>query len=199
MAEHHPAIWMSRRLVAVTWSVSGGLIPNALAKVLVVYCGLLLVVVFSLFHVYQPWQKAGSMRQVRKLAAAWVPFWWLQSHHFAAEHRGSAGGIDALRAVCIGGFNLWALLVFGGLSAVTRTVVHAGMGVLRRRGYNRQRAIIVGAGDTGRKLARYLVTKIDGLASSWPVFSMTRCRQAQVINPERHWAKSSELSTTATF
>jgi putative colanic acid biosynthesis UDP-glucose lipid carrier transferase len=144
-------------LVAVTWSVSGGLIPGALAKVLVVYCALLLLAVFSLFHVYQRWQKAGRMRQVRKLAAAWITV--LVAFNLIILLLSTEDQLAVLTPYGLfasAGFNAWALLVFGGL-AFTRSILHAGIGILRHHGYYRQRAIIVGAGDTGRKLAHYLV------------------------------------------
>jgi hypothetical protein len=144
-------------LTVVTWLVSGGLIPNALAKVLIVYCGLLLIMVFSLFRVYQPWQKAGSVDQVRRLAVAWCTV--LVAFNLIILLLSTKDQLAVLRPYGLfasTGFNVWAMLVFGGF-AVTRAAVNTGIGVLRRRGYYHQRAIVVGAGDTGRKLAHYFI------------------------------------------
>jgi FlaA1/EpsC-like NDP-sugar epimerase len=144
-------------LVAFTLSAGDRLIPNELAKVLVVYCSFLMVVVFSLFHMYQPWQKAGLVHQIRTLAVAWgtvlVVFNLII---LLLSNKDQLALLTPFGLFSSSGFNFWAVLVFSGLAAV-RAVVQAALGLIRSRGYNQQVAIIIGAGDTGQKLARYLV------------------------------------------
>jgi putative colanic acid biosysnthesis UDP-glucose lipid carrier transferase len=144
-------------LIVLTWAASGRMFPEALSKVLVVYCGLLLLVVFSLFNLYQSWRKTGVRHQIRILALAWLTV--LVAFNLIIillSNKEQLAVLTPFGLFASAGFNLWALLVFGTLAAA-RLVVRAVLGVARSRGYNQQVAVIIGAGDTGRKLARYLI------------------------------------------
>ena len=144
-------------LIGLTRAAAGKMFPEALAKVLVVYCSLLMVVVFSLFNMYQSWRKTGVGHQIRILTLAWLTV--LVAFNLIIillSNKEQFAVLTPFGLFASAGFNLWALLVFGGLAAA-RLVVRAVLGVVRSRGYNQQRAVIIGAGDTGRKLARYLI------------------------------------------
>jgi len=53
-------------------------------------------------------------------------------------------------------FLLWALVVFIGLASV-RVITKLILLFFRQKGYNQRSAVIVGAGDAGKQLAKYLV------------------------------------------
>jgi putative colanic acid biosysnthesis UDP-glucose lipid carrier transferase len=144
-------------LVVLTRAAAGKMFPEALSKVLVVYCSLLMVVVFSLFKMYQSWRKTGVRHQIRILILAWLTV--LAAFNLIIillSNKEQLAVLTPYGLFASAGFNLWALLVFGALAAA-RLVVRAVLGVARSRGYNQQVAVIIGAGDTGRKLAHYLI------------------------------------------
>jgi putative colanic acid biosynthesis UDP-glucose lipid carrier transferase len=144
-------------LIMLTVAVGDRLIPKELAKVLMVYCGLLLLVVFSLFNMYQSWRKTGVRHQIRILALAWLTV--LVAFNLIIillSDKEQFAVLTPFGLFASAGFNIWALMVFGAL-ATARLVARAALGVVRSRGYNQQIAVIIGAGDTGRKLARYLI------------------------------------------
>jgi exopolysaccharide biosynthesis polyprenyl glycosylphosphotransferase len=144
-------------LVAITFAVEGWLIPQELARVLIVFCGALTIVVFSFFRVYRSWRETGLVRQLRMMAIAW--FSVLVLFNFIIFLLSSRDQLALLAppfgAFVSANFNYWALLVFSGY-AISRVITHAILGIIRSRGYNRQCAIIIGAGETGQKLADYL-------------------------------------------
>jgi putative colanic acid biosysnthesis UDP-glucose lipid carrier transferase len=143
-------------LIGVTRSVSGRMFPEELSKVLMVYCSLLMVVVFSLFNMYQSWRKTGARHQIRNLTLAWLTV--LAGFNLIIillSNKEQLAILTPFGLFASAGFNLWALIVYGGLAAA-RLAVRAVLGVVRSRGHNQQVAVIIGAGDTGRKLARYL-------------------------------------------
>jgi exopolysaccharide biosynthesis polyprenyl glycosylphosphotransferase len=143
-------------LVLITVAVPDNLIPKELAKVLSVYCSFLIIVVFPLFHLYQSWRKIWILHQIRVLAMAWLTV--LIIFNLIIILLSNKEQLAVLRPFGLfasTGFNYWALMVFAGLGAI-RVILHTIMGFIRSRGHNLQTAIIIGAGDTGRKLGRYL-------------------------------------------
>jgi len=143
-------------LISITLAVGDGLIPKELAKVLVVYCSLLVIVVFPLFHLYQSWRKTGITHQIRMLAMAWFTVLvFFNIIIILLSNPEQLAVLSPMGLFTSAGFNYWALLVFGGLAAV-RGVGHTALGFIRSQGYNQQGAVIIGAGDTGQKLAQYL-------------------------------------------
>lgn len=143
-------------LILFTLSVGDRLVPNDLAKVLVVYCGLLIVVVFPLFHLYQSWRKTWVMHQIRILAMAWVTVLIIFNLIIILlSNKEQLAILTPYGLFSSTGFNYWALFVFGGL-VIVRVIMHTVLGFIRSRGHNQQVAIIIGAGETGQKLAQYL-------------------------------------------
>jgi undecaprenyl-phosphate glucose phosphotransferase len=144
-------------LVVLSLFAADRLVPKELARVLVVYCGFIMVVMFSLFHMYQSWRKTSVKHQIRILAAAWITV--LVVFNLIIILLSNTEQLAVLTPFGLfssAAFNFWALLVFCGLAAA-RMIGHTVMGIVRSRGHNQQVAIIIGAGDTGRKLAHYLV------------------------------------------
>ena len=143
-------------LVGLTIAVSGRMFPEALTKVLVVYCGLLMVVVFSLFNMYQSWRETGAAHQLRILTFAWLTVLGVFNLIIILlSNEEQFAILTPFGLFASAGFNSWALLVYGGLAAA-RLIMRAVLGIARSRGYNQQVAVIIGAGHTGRKLACYL-------------------------------------------
>lgn len=143
-------------LIALTLAVGDRLIPKDLARVLAVYCSFLMVVIFSLFHMYQSWRKTGIIHQIRILAVAWSAV--LVAFNLIIillSNREQLTVLTPFGLFISAGFNYWALFVFSGLVAA-RVIVNTALGVVRNRDYNQQKAIIIGAGGTGQKLAQYL-------------------------------------------
>jgi exopolysaccharide biosynthesis polyprenyl glycosylphosphotransferase len=144
-------------VIAITFAVEGWLIPQDLARVLVVYCVAMTIVVFSFLRVYRSWSETRLARQLRKTAFAWFSVLvlfnlmiFLLSTKDQLAFLAPPFGLFASTS-----FNYWALLVFSGF-AISRVIIHTILGIVRNRGYCQQRAIIIGAGETGQKLADYL-------------------------------------------
>ncbi len=143
-------------LITLTLAAGDRLIPEELSRVLAVYCSFLMIVVFPIFHLYQSWRKTSLMNQIRVLALAW--FMVLVLFNFIIILLSSPEQLAVLSPMGLfasSGFNYWALLIFGCLS-IARGSGHIAMRFARSRGYNQQVAVIIGAGETGQKLAQYL-------------------------------------------
>jgi putative colanic acid biosysnthesis UDP-glucose lipid carrier transferase len=143
-------------LIVLTFIVGDRLVPKELARVLAVYCSLLLFVVFSFFHMYQSWRQSGILHHLRRLAAAWLTVLVIFNLIIILlSNKEQLAVLTPFGLFISTGFNVWALVVFGGL-AIARLAAHTAFRIIRSRGYNQQVAVIIGAGDTGQKLARYL-------------------------------------------
>ena len=143
-------------LIAITLAAGDELLPKELARVLAVYCSFLVVVVFPLFHMYQSWRKTLVMHQIRILAMAWLTV--LVAFNLIIillSNKEQLAVLTPYGLFASAGFNYWALMVFAGLGSA-RLIVHAVLGFIRSRGRNLKSAVIIGAGDTGQKLAQYL-------------------------------------------
>jgi exopolysaccharide biosynthesis polyprenyl glycosylphosphotransferase len=140
----------------LTIALGDKLVPKELAKVLSVYCGLLILVIFPLFNEYPSWRKTRIVHRIRTLAISWITvlvtfnlILILLSNKEQSEILTPYGLFNSA------GFNYWALIVFCGLG-FARIIMHSILGFIRSHGHNQQIAIIIGAGETGRKLAQYL-------------------------------------------
>jgi exopolysaccharide biosynthesis polyprenyl glycosylphosphotransferase len=143
-------------LIAITLAAGDNLLPKELARILAVYCSFLVVVVFPLFHMYQSWRKTLVMHQIRILAMAWITV--LIAFNLIIiflSNKEQLAVMTPYGLFASAGFNYWALMVFAGLGSA-RLVVHVALGFIRSRGRNLQTAVIIGAGDTGQKLAKHL-------------------------------------------
>jgi len=133
------------------------LIPNELVKVLLIYCSLLMMVVFSLFPVYSPWAKSGTIHQVSALAAAWlVVLIGLNIIILLLSDKEQLTVLSPFGLFSLSGFNFWAFFIFCGLAAI-RLALHGFLLIMRSTGYIQQTAIVIGATETGQKLAQYLM------------------------------------------
>lgn len=144
-------------LVVITFAAEGWLIPQELARVLVVFCGALTIVMFSFFRVYRSWRERGLVRQLRMMALAWFSVLVLFNFIiFLLSNREQLALLSPpFGAFTSANLNYWALLVFSGY-AISRVITHTILGIVKSRGYYQQRAVIIGAGETGQKLASYL-------------------------------------------
>jgi putative colanic acid biosysnthesis UDP-glucose lipid carrier transferase len=143
-------------LIGLTLAVGDKMIPKELARVLSIYCSFLAVFVFSFFHMYQSWLKTAILTQLRILASAWLTV--LVIFNIIILLLSSKEQLTVLSPFALFhsvGFNSWALLVFSGLAA-ERLLIYKVLMFIRKKGYNQQIAIIIGAGETGIKLAQYL-------------------------------------------
>jgi putative colanic acid biosynthesis UDP-glucose lipid carrier transferase len=176
-------------LLLLSSAVADVLVPPELARVLMVYCSLLMVVIFPLFSIYQPWQKLNMASEIRTIALAWASV--LGAFNLVIIFLSNREQLDVLAPLGLfssAGFNYWAVLVFVGLIAA-RWALRMIFSILRRHGYNRQSAIIIGAGTTGRKLAKYLtqnpsigITLAGFFDDSWPQNSAVKSGSA-VLGP----------------
>ena len=143
-------------LIAVTLGLGENLVPRELGKVLVIYCGLLLVFIFSFLQVYHPWRKTGLLRQLLQLAFAWGTVLLLFNLIILLlSTREQLALFSPLVLFESAGFNAWAAVVFCGLAAV-RVLIYIALRIARSRGYHQQSAVIIGAGVAGKKLAHYV-------------------------------------------
>jgi len=137
-------------LLLMTWIV-GRYGPRELMGVLAICGSLLVIVIFSLFKVYKSWRSISVLTQIKTLFFAWVCV--LSVLGFLLVLLGKKGLYGLFRP---DEFILWALLVFLGLAAI-RVAVKLLLVFSRKRGYNQRSAIIVGAGEAGKKLAKHLI------------------------------------------
>jgi len=137
-------------LLLITWIV-GRYGPRELMGVLAV-CGSLLVIgIFSLFKVYKSWRSISVLTQIKTLFFAWVCVLSILGLLLVLLSKKELYGLFRPDEIV-----LWALLVFLGLTAI-RVAVKLLLVFSRKRGYNQRSAIIVGAGEAGKKLAKHLI------------------------------------------
>jgi len=134
------------------------LIPAELVTFVWIYCSLLSMVIFSLFSVYSPWTRSSMMQQVWVLAVAWfavlVAFKLII---LLLSGKEQLAVFSPLGLFSSAGFNFWVFFMFCALAAV-RLALHGFLLIMRSKGYFQQPAIIIGATETGQKLAQYLMT-----------------------------------------
>ena len=137
-------------LLLITWIV-GRYGPRELMGVLAICGSLLVIVIFSLFKIYKSWRSISVLTQIKTLFFAWVCVLSVLGLLLLLLSRKELYGLFRPDE-----FVLWALLVFLGLTAI-RVAVRLLLVFSRKRGYNQRSAIIVGAGEAGKKLAKYLI------------------------------------------
>lgn len=112
-----------------------------------VICGLLLLLLFPMYGVYQPLRASGLLEVLRRLTLAWISIGFL------------------LMAILIGlkaGETISRLWLASWLTASWLAMVSLRFGFgsvlswLRRRGFNRKAVVVVGGGDLGARIIRRL-------------------------------------------
>jgi len=143
-------------LLAVTWLVKRWYGQPDLMRVLAIYGTLLLVVIFSLFNVYRSWRSISLTNQMKTLLLAWITV--LLVFNVLILLLSNKAQLAILWPFCLfktSEFLVWSVLVFLGILSV-RVATKWLLVFFRKRGYNQRRAVIVGAGDAGKELAKYL-------------------------------------------
>ena len=137
-------------LLLITW-VIGRYGPRELMGVLAICGSLLVIVIFSLFRVYKSWRSISVLTQIKAVFFAWVCVLSVLGLLLVLLSKKELYDLSKPDE-----FVLWALLVFLGLIAI-RVAVKLLLVFSRKRGYNQRSAIIVGAGEAGKKLAKYMI------------------------------------------
>ena len=137
-------------LLLITW-VIGRYGPRELMGVLAICGSLLVIVIFSLFKVYKSWRSISVLTQIKTVFFAWVCVLSVLGLLLVLLSKKELYGLSKPYE-----FVLWALLVFLGLTAI-RVAVKLLLVFSRKRGYNQRSAVIVGAGEAGKKLAKYMI------------------------------------------
>jgi putative colanic acid biosynthesis UDP-glucose lipid carrier transferase len=146
-------------LLIITWLVKKFYGQPELMRVLAIYGSLLLAIIFSLFNVYKSWRSISLLNQIKTLAFAWISV--LLIFNILILLLSTEEQLAVLWPFCLfrdKTFLLWSLFVFLGITAV-RIAARFSLAFFRKRGYNQRSAVIVGAGEAGRKLAHFLHIK----------------------------------------
>jgi len=126
-------------------------------RVLAIYNSLLLIVLFALFNVYRSWRGISLFKEIKTLFFSWISV--LVIFNVLLMLLSTKEQLAVLWPFClfkVPVFLLWALVVFIGLASV-RVITKLILLFFRQKGYNQRSAVIVGAGDAGKQLAKYLV------------------------------------------
>ncbi len=146
----------------------GWLAPGELAKILAIYCGILVIIIFPLFDLYKSWRTETIGNEIRGIAGAWIIvlllFNILMLLTANVEQRAVLWpfGLFKVKAFCI-----WSIAVFSGIIC-ERFMVRLFLRLVRKNGWNQRHVVIAGAGEVGRNLAGYLLEadslgiKVDG-------------------------------------
>jgi putative colanic acid biosynthesis UDP-glucose lipid carrier transferase len=143
-------------LLVVTWLVKRWYGQPDLMRVLAIYGTLLLVVIFSLFNVYRSWRSISLTNQVKTLLLAWITVLLVFNvHNLLLSNKAQLAILWPFCLFKTTEFHVWSLLVFLGILCV-RVATKWLLMFLRKRGYNQRSAVIAGAGDAGKAVAKYL-------------------------------------------
>lgn len=155
--EYSPLFSLAARIVDLLVVFGGGLLAFYLRfghlqlsdryELVLVVGALLSGVVFSVFKLYDSWRGQGLLRQLWITSLAWgVVVLVLVLLAF-----GTKTGAEFSRQWA----GIWAVVAGGGLLAV-RIVMRLFFNFFRRRGWNRRRIYVIGAGELGRNVANQL-------------------------------------------
>ncbi|MBW1911353.1 MAG: sugar transferase [Deltaproteobacteria bacterium] len=146
-------------LLIITWLVKKWFGQPELMRVLAIYGSMLMAAIFSLFNVYKSWRSFSLLNQIKTLFFAWVSA--LLIFNILILLLSTKEQLAVLWPFCLfrnKEFILWSLFVFFGITAI-RVAARFLLVFFRKRGYNQRSAVIVGAGQAGRKLSQFLHTK----------------------------------------
>jgi putative colanic acid biosynthesis UDP-glucose lipid carrier transferase len=144
-------------LLLITWLTYKWLGQGPLVRVLAIYGSLLLIILFPLFNVYKSWRGISLFKEVKTLFFSWASV--LIVFNVLLLLLSNKEQLAVLWPFClfkVPVFLLWSLFVFLGL-AILRISVKLILLYFRKKGYNQRSAVIVGAGDAGKELAKYLL------------------------------------------
>jgi len=144
-------------LLGITWLVERWQGQADLMRVLAIYGSLLLIVLFGLFNVYRSWRGLSLFKEIKTLFFSWISV--LVIFNVLLMLLSTKEQLAVLWPFClfkVPVFLLWALVVFIGLASL-RIITELVLLFFRKKGYNQRTAVIVGAGDAGRELAKYLM------------------------------------------
>ncbi len=149
------------RMMDVLAVVSGGLmayyykfnsldIPNEY-QVAIVMSGLLTLIIFSFFDIYRSIRGLSFWQHIAKLVQAiFVVLFILAGLAFLTK---TGETYSRFWFLLLGGFSFGLLLIFRGTLLL-------GLRLMRSRGWNERRVIIIGAGDLGKKLLETVQQKL---------------------------------------
>ncbi|MFK5953151.1 MAG: sugar transferase [Desulfobacterium sp.] len=127
-----------------------------LTKVLSIYCGILVLIVFSFFGLYKSWRVQILGNEIKTLAVSWVTVLLLfHTFIFLLANDEQLAVLLPYGLFSTKGFCLWALSVFSG-NVCVRMLVRLFLRFIRKNGWNQRSAIIAGAGEVGINLTKYL-------------------------------------------
>jgi putative colanic acid biosysnthesis UDP-glucose lipid carrier transferase len=133
-----------------------GLGPEPLVRTLAVYGPLFVILIFPLFHMYRSWRGESLLLEIKAVAVAWCAVLLV----FNAFIILLATGLEREVLWPYGLFKLDAFWLWAGWSLLLLTSVRLWgrllFRMLRRWGYNKRSAIVVGADDLGLRVADYL-------------------------------------------
>jgi len=105
---------------------------------------LLTLIIFSLFGIYQSWRASSWMHQARIVTIAWGT---ILSVLIIISYLTQTSVSYSREWIALWSFLSWCFLLFFRLS------LHYGLRVMRAKGWNQKRIVIVGAGELGQNVA----------------------------------------------
>jgi exopolysaccharide biosynthesis polyprenyl glycosylphosphotransferase len=143
-------------LLAITWLFANRYGSPELMRVLAIYTSLFLVAIFSLFNIYKSWRSTFISDQIKMLVIAWSSVLIVFNIIILLlSNKEQLAVLWPYGLFQSPEFLYWSLFVFLGLAAF-RVAVKTVLVFIRERGYNQRSAVIVGAGRTGTRVAKYL-------------------------------------------
>jgi len=149
---------------------------------LAMYGVVLIVFVFPGFGIYKSWRGVGIYREIRNITFAWATVTVLLNVILFLFSRGgepSVTGPFSLFSEKV--FVIWATGTYGTI-ALFRILLRLFLRRLRRRGYNKKWAVIIGGGTIGRKLSAVLARNIGLGYEVVAFFDDDPKKQGQVID-----------------
>jgi undecaprenyl-phosphate glucose phosphotransferase len=145
-------------LLVITWWLRDSLGPLYFVRNLVLYGTILTAFIFSYFQLYKSWRSYSIFSQLKSLFFSWALVLILLSCIFSfiiADQK--LAGMQPFYLFGKAEFVLWSLSVFTGFVAL-RVGAKLSLHFFRKKGYNQRRAVIVGAGNYGTRIAKHLIT-----------------------------------------
>ena len=127
-----------------------------LIKLLGIYGTIFSIFIFSFFNLYRSWRHRHIASQIRSVLLSWLSvILFLNFFVLIISTQQQRLLLKPYFLFQIRDFNLWASAILIGL-VLSRFAIKRTLTVLREKGYNQKRAVIVGVGEAGLKLASYI-------------------------------------------
>lgn len=128
-----------------------------LIKIFAIYSSILIIFVFPHFDLYQSWRSLSFAKQIQSLFFAWVVVLLvLNLIILLLSNKEQFAVLWPYFLFKIPFFYVWSAVSFIALLAI-RVLTRLFLNHIRRKGLNQRRCVIVGAGEAGKKLARFIV------------------------------------------